>query len=69
MTPDQSRTWQFKKDLVLKESLDKALSKAGGQLSSVDWLIEMSAMDLLALLSTNDIGFAYNGTRKPDEKS
>jgi hypothetical protein len=54
--------------LQIKESLDVAMDRAGGSEFNVQRLSEMSALELLSLLSTNNIAFIFLGD-KPDDKT
>lgn len=55
----EAREFQTLHTLAIKESLDKALTAAGGTPLSVDRLVETSALSLLAMLAPNGIRFSF----------
>jgi len=67
---DNSRANVAQAILEMKESLDAAVSKAGGSpvVFSVLALRSMSALDLMVTLSTNSVRFSYEGPPKNDAK-
>ncbi len=59
-------TTQFKKALATKESLDSAISEAGGTPFNTP-LEKMSLFEFLATISTNDIHFTYVGEQHKEQ--
>jgi len=58
---DTERNKMMKNGLEAYESLNKCVYDAGGSGFSAEQLDEMSALDLIFLLSTNRIRFMYLG--------
>ena len=53
--------------LQVKESLDVAMARAGGSALNVQRLSNMSGLELLSLLSMNNIAFVFSGDELNDK--
>ncbi len=61
MSYDEDRKSLIKNAIEMYESLNIEVNKAGGKGYSIEELGEMTALDLLSRLCTNDIRFIWIG--------
>ncbi len=60
---EKARRIQFTKALMFKDSLDTAITQAGGTRHNFNEFSNLTALELMEILSTNNIHFTYMGPK------